>query len=263
MANELVIQDNFMFTSQVIFLKHLDGDIFKVKGYHIHGLLFRYILASHNSDIAQNLHQAETPNPYSLSYLYKYDDMYWIRIASWDKNISDAVFQFFLKNHIIRLGDNIFELLKTCCDKHEFVWADRMTPELFLEKIILDDKDEFWIQHFSATSFKCGDSHLCLPVPELLLNSIFRRLPTILKQQITISPKELVKTIHLKAHKLQSVYNRKGYGSIASFTGKTRWQINKNADQDIKRCLKILFHFSFFSGVGIKTTQGMGMCRII
>ncbi|MEZ4528291.1 MAG: CRISPR system precrRNA processing endoribonuclease RAMP protein Cas6 [Desulfobacterales bacterium] len=124
------------------------------------------------------------------------------------------------------------------------------------------DKDTFWIEHYSPTSFKCGDSHLPLPVPERIIKSVFRQLPENLIKNIISNLDELAEVLQLKQHQITSVYNRKNHGSIASFTGKTRWQISKKADRRQKQDIWKLLHFAFYSGIGVKTTQGMGMCRV-
>ena len=59
------------------------------------------------------------------------------------------------------------------------------------------------------------------------------------------------------------MYNKKTYGSISSFKGDTWWQIDKKASPKIQKALRLLLNFSFYSGIGVKTTQGMGMCRIV
>ena len=161
------------------------------------------------------------------------------------------------------LADCIFELILTTTNKTEHNWADRIPVNEFITKSKLLGKEDFWIEHFSPTSFKRGNSHLPLPLPELIINSLYKQLHPEILAEINISPQVLVNCLHLKEYYLQSIYNRKNHGAIASFIGKTRWQIDKRSTLKEKEAIWLLLNFAFFSGIGVKTTQGMGICRII
>lgn len=249
-------------TSQVIFLKRIRGKTDTIMGHHIHGFLFSEILKSQAPDLADYLHHSNTSKPFSLSYLSSHENMYWFRIVSWDENITRAVFAYFTTCFKIKLDQAIFELVKTATRPEEFQWAHRLTFEEFFESIDYDNKKVLQIDHYSPTSFKRGDSHLSLPVPELVVHSVYRSLPDEIRETIDISPDILSQFLLLKDHKIVSVYNQKNHGSIASFMGSTYWQIHKKAEPQCREALLKLLHFAFFSGIGVKTTQGMGMCRV-
>ena len=252
-----------MLTSQVIYLKLKDGSPRNVKGNHIHGLFFDRILVSQAPELAKLLHSPGTTKPFSLSFLYKEGHIYWFRIASWIDEISEAVFSYFDHNFQVTLNNCLFELMRTSTDVEEFQWARRTSVGEFIKNAKAMNRDTFWIEHYSETSFKCGNTHLPLPVPELIVNSIDRQLMPQIAKELSVDPEKILELIHLKEYRIRSVYNRKNYGSIASFKGKTRWQIDKRASQRERDAIRILFNFAFYSGIGVKTTQGMGMCRII
>lgn len=252
-----------MLTSQVISLKLQEGNPINILGNHIHGFFFKEILRLSSPSLAADIHNQNTSKPFSLSFINKEKQIYWIRIASWLEDISKAVFIYFTIHHTFGLADCAFELIGTTTNKSEFDWADRIPLNEFIKKSKLFGKEDFWLEHFSPTSFKRGDSHLPLPLPELIINSIYKQLPPEILNEIHLSPQTLTNCLHLKEYHLQSIYNRKNHGSIASFIGKTRWQIDKKSTLIEKEAIWLLFNFAFFSGVGVKTTQGMGMCRIV
>ncbi len=248
-----------MLISQVIFLKLKKGNPESIKGNHVHGFFFKEILASQSPELAEYLHISNNPRPFSISYVYKTGAIYWFRIASWMDEISQAVFSYFNSYDKIKLNNCVFELVRTSTEPEESVWAGRCSEEDFVKKSM--NTNTFWLEHFSPTSFKSGDSHLPLPVPELIVKSVFRQIPFELHTDSDFSM--LADLLQLKEYRIRSVYNRKNQGSIVSFEGKTRWQIDKRANQHEKEFILMLFNFVFYSGIGIKTSQGMGMTRII
>lgn len=250
-----------MLTSQVIFLKHLEGNEEHIKGNHIHGLFFKEILGSQNPKIADALHHPGSPNPFSLGYLSRSGSQYRFRIASWLNEIAEAVFGYFNSHSRIIIGDCMFGLIKTSTDNRESPWAMRIDPDDFIRTCDSTVCDTFRLEHCSPTSFKSGNSHLPLPVPEYIIRSLYRSSPDMLKSTRMSLP-ELLDAVQLKQHRIRSVYNRRNHGSIASFIGETEWHISKKAAPEQKAMLWRLFNFSFYAGIGVKTTQGMGMCRI-
>lgn len=252
-----------MLISQVIYLKLKNGNPFQINGQHIHGLFFKEILASYDPKLADRLHASDYPKCFSVSYIFREGKMFWFRIASWDDEIAESVFLYFRSHFEIKLGNCVFELIKTVTGPDTTPWAKRIKLNDFINNAKSADKNTFMVEHFSPTSFKCGDVHVPLPVPDLTVNSIIKHLPAKITAEIEPDKQELCNMIQLKEHRIKSVYNRKNYGSIASFVGKTRWQIDKRASQQERDAIRILFNFAFYSGIGVKTTQGMGMCRII
>ncbi|MBF0224744.1 MAG: CRISPR-associated endoribonuclease Cas6 [Desulfobacterales bacterium] len=250
-----------MLTSQVIFLKLKSGNPENINGSHIHGLFFKEILKNYDTSLADYLHQPNMPKAFSLSYIYQDYGLYWFRIASWMRDIADAVFSYFNSNFEIILNNCVFELAKTSTDNKESYWANRININNFLDESKNTYKDIFRLEHFSPTSFKNGDSHIPLPMPEFIIKSIYKQMPLSMQEYLQTEPELLIKFIQLKEHRIYSVYNRKNHGAITSFEGKTRWQIDKKASQQEKEAIWTIFRFAFYSGIGVKTTQGMGMCR--
>jgi len=252
-----------MLISQVTYLKLKTGNPSQIKGQHIHGFFFKKILASYNPKLADRMHTSDCPKRFSASYIFKEGKMFWFRIASWDDEIAEALFLYFRSHFEVELGNCLFELIKTVSDAGTTPWAKRIELDEFLNSARSSEKNTFWVEHFSPTSFKCGDVHLPLPVPDLIVNSIIKHLPAKITVEIKPDKQKLWNAIQLKEHRIKSLYNRRNYGSIASFVGKTRWQIDKQASQQERDAIRILFSFAFYSGIGVKTTQGMGMCRVI
>jgi len=255
-----------MLISQVIMLKWLSGNPNHVFGNHLHGFFFKEILGSHDPNLASMLHDPNAYKPFSISHLFNHDNIYWFRITSWNnETIAQAVFAYFCHHSKIRLHSCEFELIKTTTDPQETCWSNKQTWENIIQTSIDRPFEKFRLDHFSYTSFKSGNAHIPLPVPDLIIKSLVNKLPDTIKQHMDhmdICDNDLLEYIRLKGHTIHSKYHKETYGAIASFMGITRWQIEHKAPGPHKFLLNILFHFAFYAGIGVKTTQGMGMCRI-
>jgi CRISPR-associated endoribonuclease Cas6 len=252
-----------MLTSQVIYLKHLYGLPENISGKHLHGFFFKKILGTMNPKFAADIHEQVESKPFSLSYLYPWNNMYWFRIATWDERIPETVFAYFNETQEFEFNRCGFQLIKTTTHPADSYWANRLSIQSFIEQHFVE-MDRFRLIHKGATSFKTGDAHIPLPVPELIVNSIYRKLPSWLKDVIQdISKEQIIETIRLKGHRIESIYNKKTYGAITSFAGETRWQIDQRTLIDTRKAINLMFNFAFYCGIGVKTTQGMGMCRIV
>lgn len=120
--------------------------------------------------------------------------------------------------------------------------ADRLT--LFIE---------------SPVSFKRGDLHYPLPEPGLIANNLTRRWNAVSSWPLPTQPswEEIgVSFLNLKS---QPYPLRKG-GTIVGVTGKLTF-IGKGSPEKLRQ-FNTLLRFAFYAGIGVKTTQGMGMCRL-
>ncbi len=252
-----------MLTSQVIFMKHLYGQPEAISGNHLHGFFFKKILGTQDPRLAEIMHDPKISKPLAISYMFPWKHMYWFRISSWDERIPEAVFSYFNKHKEIELNRCGFQLIKTTTHPDESLWANRQSVQAFIDSYS-NEIDRFRLVHKGATSFKTGNAHIPLPVPDLVISSIYRKLPPPLMESIQhIKKEELIEALQLKGYQIDSIYNKKTYGSITAFKGVTRWQLDKKSSLAVRKAINLMFHFSFYSGIGVKTSQGMGMCRIV
>jgi len=172
-----------MLTSQVILVKQLDGNPNDISGSHLHGFFFKKILGTQNPKLGDKLHDPKTEKPFSISYLFPHQNMHWFRITSWDELIPEAVFAYFNEYKLIQLNQCQFKLIKTTTDPDFFYWANRQSIAFFIEEQLFE-MNRFHMVHASATSFKSGNAHIPLPVPDLMIKSIYRKLPDEIKEVI-------------------------------------------------------------------------------
>ncbi len=110
---------------------------------------------------------------------------------------------------------------------------------------------------FSPTSFKQLQNIQTFPLPELVFNSLHRRWNHFAPNEYKFPSVEwmgLVSAYELKTHALRM----EGGAEI----GAQGWVRYRFRDEEQAKIASVLAHFAFFSGVGRKTSMGMGQTRI-
>ena len=117
----------------------------------------------------------------------------------------------------------------------------------------------------SPTAFKkTGGSFMPLPLPELVFGSLLDRWnlfsPLKMPEHLydAILEHVSVKSHHIQTHNV--LLKGKIQDAIPGFMGQVTYHLGKMAAQE-RQCLHALAGFALYSGVGVKTTMGMGQVR--
>lgn len=220
--------------------------------------------------LGKALHDSEAMAPYSISPIMGRkvrgsvieNETYWVRICLLQSEIEDVFLETLeggLWNEPISLEDLSFQVEDVCLGKDDAnPWSDRKSYE---EMMAADTQaKKIAIRMASPMSFKRGDLHYPLPEPAMIFSNLARRWNLFSPHKLDECPLCLNVSysnidIHTEPYAL-----RKG-GTVLGAVG-TLTFIFKGRDAGI-RDYQTLLDFAFFSGIGVKTTQGMGMCRII
>lgn len=109
----------------------------------------------------------------------------------------------------------------------------------------------------SPTSFKQSQNIQTFPIPELVFNSLHRRWNHFAPDEYKFPPVEwmgLVSAYELKTHALKM--------EAGAEIGAQGWIRYRFRDEEQAKIASTLAHFAFFSGVGRKTSMGMGQTKI-
>ncbi|MDR2137305.1 MAG: CRISPR system precrRNA processing endoribonuclease RAMP protein Cas6 [Synergistaceae bacterium] len=110
----------------------------------------------------------------------------------------------------------------------------------------------------SPTGFKKDDRQFFLPLPELVFGSLLRKYRLLVDPDFcpaleAIFPQVEIHSYHLASHASKLRSNR----ILRGFCGETAYSFQNLSDTE-SAILSMLATFGFFTGVGYKTTQGMG-----
>jgi CRISPR-associated endoribonuclease Cas6 len=225
-------------------------------GYNLYGALMQKI----NPDYAEYLHNEglKPINQYLLPH--KTDDG---KTAVWHINL--------LGQEAIENTLPIFETLteininnhNTVLKVENIQISETVTEEQLLNNYLceLSANNKININYITPCSFKSNNQYVIFPTAELIIKSAIQKWNAYSTQAIIDDEDALLQLIEqtrIDRYSLKSfIYHVKGT-MIPSFTGYTTLAIK--GPLPMVRLFNLLMHFLEYSGLGIKTTLGMGGC---
>ncbi|BBE31739.1 hypothetical protein OSSY52_18800 [Tepiditoga spiralis] len=247
-----------------------NGIISTYSGQKIHGLFFK-LLKEANKELADTIHNNTLSKAFTISTFlnekigtpieFRKGKKYYFRVTF----LSDEVYEIFLtklyKNRLLRksikVGDIYFLINRIFFNESENEWANTFN----IENIIAKDnfKSVIKLKFITPTLFKIGDKYLKEPDVEKIFNGLLKKfnLYNEIKIDDSIKNKFLDIKIKNKNIKPKKVYLTKFF--IEGFIGEVEFEIPK----EIVKIVNILLEFSFYSGIGYKTTMGFGQVKIL
>ncbi len=114
----------------------------------------------------------------------------------------------------------------------------------------------------TPTTFRQGDLDLPLPIPTLVFKSLLELWNLHAPKAIALSPEILERGVALTSCRVRTQRFFDGYATILGFVGQCEFRLTKVLSGEEAQALRALAGFAFFSGVGRKTTHGMGLVRV-
>lgn len=217
-----------------------------------------------NPNTAKSVHNSQE-SPFSLSGLIGYrrqhgtrlGDNFIIRISLLDGNLIHPLLQGIelSQNQSLYLGNFPFVIrgVSNFPGSHPLV---NISDYCTLANITDFDYNVL-LNFVSPTSFKQHQNIQPFPLPELVFNSLLRRWNHFAPLDLhfpEVQWQGLVSAFDLKTHALKM--------EAGAEIGSVGWVKYRFLDPEQARIANILSHFAVFSGVGRKTTMGMGQVRI-
>ncbi|RUM89849.1 MAG: hypothetical protein DSZ24_00245 [Thermodesulfatator sp.] len=151
------------------------------------------------------------------------------------------------------------------------VWADELSYEEILSQA--RPLSRFSLYFKTPTSFArppgpFGRSGLPFPLPERMFSGLLRRWNAFAPEPFPSRLEEaLLQGFRPAIFELQSrmafLYENGTLITFEGFVGRVTFKALKGVPEEARRWADILTRLAFFSGVGQKTTMGLGMCRRI
>ncbi|HID65321.1 MAG TPA: CRISPR system precrRNA processing endoribonuclease RAMP protein Cas6, partial [Anaerolineae bacterium] len=224
--------------------------------------------------LAQSLHRSEI-TPFALSILA--DPMstrrgrlknppnsVWLRLTSLDERLS-ALLQKLEPKRIdtLRLLHAKCKVVSIISDSKTYTWARKSTfSEISNNGLVRARKGESYtgFRFLSLTSFSMAKSRLSMPLPwpRLVFQSLVRRWNAFSRITWRIDWPEFDRGVSIAEHRLQTCRLDLGRFSELGFVGECWYVIDRDVSIGLRHAIHALAEFAFFSGVGKKTTMGMG-----
>ncbi|WP_176837616.1 CRISPR-associated endoribonuclease Cas6 [Fusobacterium hominis] len=219
-----------------------------------HGLLMEKI----NTEYAAILHKNNF-NPYSMYLEKKGEDWVWNVIT-----LNEESYKYIINDVLYDLRN--FKLYK---QNIEIEIIDKKLIEvsnLDLVNIFLNEKEKkqyIKLKFLTPTGFKSDKKYKIFPDVHLIFQNIMKKYGTLENNEIFFDEENLIeieRNVEIISYKLKSVnFHLEGI-KIPSFIGEITLKINGN--KTINNFINYLIEFSQFSGIGIKTSIGMGAIKV-
>ena len=136
-------------------------------------------------------------------------------------------------------------------------WASQRTPEE-LAQDVSQEQEGVSLRFISPTGFRSGGQQLLFPLPRPLFGGLLARWRTFVDPEAWPGLEEELGGVAVGSYSLETRAIRgKGGATLRGCVGEARYDFSPLSPEGIRAC-GLLARFSFFAGVGYKTTQGMG-----
>ncbi len=247
------------------------------KGECIYSLFFE-ILDEIDPELAKKLHDSTSSKPFTVSplqakYVRREGELFipkgyrcWFRFTLLDDFIFQQMIRYFLRSEVnIELEGKKFqidEVVSAPVDK--IPWSGYSDWELLYEQA--EPHQKIRLKFFSPTTFRKKDINYLLPDPQLVFGNLLSRWNNFSKIKMEeeledfIAERIIVSRITGLRTKTMHFFN----GIQIGFIGECEFEIRKaESDKEWSKRINTLADFAFYSGVGYKTTMGMGQTRRI
>ncbi|WP_456438341.1 CRISPR-associated endoribonuclease Cas6 [Desulfurobacterium sp.] len=234
---------------------HLEKPI-KIKEVYpkrVHALFFSIL----PEDISEKIHSQKSTKPFTICFEKFFRENGENEVSKLKLKVTlldDFLFPYFSQGVI--LGEKKLYMGSTAIRKKEILSIEHKSYEDLIGNT--EENRDFLFYFKTPTTFKKGSSDYPLPEPVLIFKNLLKKWNKFSPFKIEISTKELLKLLQIggvwiKTRKFSLLPNGKTIG----FYGRVFINVRTEKKETLRK-LNILFNFSSFSGIGRKTTMGMG-----
>lgn len=269
--NEVVAPDVY---SVSITLRALtEGVISETHGYQAHALLLS-ILRTSDQSLAEELHALDGVKPFTVSPLQgrfgrAQGGLKVIPASTYSLRLTflkSDIFAHFL-NGALKWGDNAVDLGSVSFRMEEVNPGYRRNSSTGFQSYqgILNGAStwhQIELQFSSPTAFRSGGKrNVVFPAPELVFGSYLNRWQVFSTVKLDDSISSWFDRIVVARYKLGTQILNFGSYQEVGFTGRCRYELDKNTPEEVAHALNALANFAFYCGTGAKTTMGMGQTK--
>lgn len=240
-------------------------------GKKIHGMFFD-ILKDVDTNLSERLHGNFSDKSFTVSSFLKKDvelpvtiekdKKYLVRVTFLDENVFNAFSSGVLKKKffkkVVSVDNFQFLVSKILFNSNDSPLAGVFSPK----NLDIDDlhSTEIKLRFYTPTLFRIGDKHLRIPDAEKIFNSLLRKFNKYSSKKLEESISERFNQIKIKHKSIAIKRVNLGNYYLEGFTGNVVFTF-PNEDKELLKAANILSYFSFYSGVGYKTTMGLGQTK--
>jgi CRISPR-associated endoribonuclease Cas6 len=223
-----------------------------------------------NNELARSIHDSPAMAPFSLSPLMgrrtqdhlPENASFWVRIGFLQPRIEEVFLETLeqgLWSDPFDLGGLPFVIENVLVgERPRNLWSGRQSFEELLSGDGSSKKLSLLLA--SPMAFRRGDLHYPLPEPALIFDNLARRWNLFSPFKLPEKPDCFNVSYSNVRVETKPFALRKG-GTVLGAVGKLTFIFAGSAEERL--LFRALLRFAFYAGIGVKTTQGMGMCRTV
>lgn len=225
----------------------------KFNGQQAHGLLFN-LLSNENKQIANKIHEEYSIKPFTTSIIYRKNPC--LRFTFLVDNLGEIFSRACLNNQNfpLNLGNNEITAKKIIT-----IGKNKFSGYQNYDEMLNCKKKTFRLNFITPTTFRNGNFNYPLPDLEKIFKSLIEKWN--LFSNYKYNQKKLLnilkETVAITKHKIRSDIVEYNKHLEVGFVGYIEGKIFCENEKFIKQ-IQSLIQFSFFAGIGYKTTMGMG-----
>ncbi|MGM0369631.1 MAG: CRISPR-associated endoribonuclease Cas6 [Bacillota bacterium] len=257
-----------MLYSVIVRFKALENITFKYyPGESLHGMLFQ-ILSERDKDKADVLHNQYETKPFTISPIIPYpkwngsrmelksDKEHFFRITFLEEKWYVLFMSYFLHHHRdLQLQGSNIEIIEVLTNSKEDKRCKSLDYQELMEQAETRSKIKFKVH--STTTFRVGDRHIIFPAPNYLFHNLLNKWQMFGDEELSLEDKDFDK-VYVSRYDLQSAMEKFRDYPIKGFKGKCEYELDNTLSKQKKKEINLLFDFAFYSGIGYKTTMGLG-----
>jgi len=242
---------------------------------------FLDLLESRFPLVAKALHAPTKEKPFTTSPIqgkfksYKGNlypqrgSLYWFRFTSLTKDLSVMLKGqlFSIRGKKIEILNNDFVLSEVITSQEKHPFAAEISYVDFFKKWTESSKNmknKVIVRFFSPTAFRDGKRNVPLPIPQLFLQSVFRKWnafsPFLFKP---ICLEILLKRIVLSRCEIKTKILSFDKQSEVGFVGDCEFMLIPFQGNIYDSLFHLLSDYAFYCGVGATTSMGMGQVKVL
>lgn len=247
--------------------------ISQAHGYQVYGL-FLSVLRMSSQSLAEELHGLDGVKPFTVSPLQgrfgrAQGGLKVIPASTYSLRLTflkSDIFAHFL-NGALKWGDNAVDLGSVSFRMEEVnpgYRRDSSTDFQSYQGIIngASTWHQIELQFSSPTAFRSGGKrNVVFPEPALVFGSYLNRWQAFSPVTLDDSVTSWFDRIVVARYQLETRILNFGSYQEVGFTGRCRYELDKNTPEEVALALNALADFAFYCGTGAKTTMGMGQTK--
>jgi CRISPR-associated endoribonuclease Cas6 len=241
--------------------------------------VFLKLLNELDERLATELHDRRGEKPFTVSPLqgeFMSDNgrlqvgtgtTYWFRVTALSPNVWELLSRLLEASpDRIVIDKEPFLVEKITAAASEHPWAAMSRYEELYDKWLTGVETvphKISVRFYSPTTFRSKGQNVPVPLPKLFFHQLMlkwnRFSPVFIGEDISdIAERKVV----LSRYNLETRMMHFGKYRQVGFTGNCEFFLKLEGDEIWARVVHLLADFAFFSGVGYKTTMGMGQVRV-